>query len=299
MRVGITLPATGNPGAFARHVEDIGLDSVWTGDHLIAVAPKLDSTLLLATAAATTTRIGLGFGVLILALRPVAWAAKQVATLQHLSGDRVLLGIGTGGEVHGDEGWRAAGVPFAERGPRTDAALSVLPDLIAGKPTELDGDSGHSGDSGDRGGPVRLAPGATMPPVLIGDGPQALRRAARLGHGWYPAFLPPAALAAGVRELAERAEAHGHPTPGVTAQVSVGLGDVPTEVVDAQVRGLTAYGMSEAVARLSLVTGGPAAAADRLAALAAAGAERIVGLPFADDNHRQAELLAEAVRLAG
>lgn len=71
MNVGITLPASGNPGAFAKHAEEVGLESVWTGDHLISLAPKLDSTLLLAQAAATTSRLRLGFGVMILALRPV------------------------------------------------------------------------------------------------------------------------------------------------------------------------------------------------------------------------------------
>lgn len=287
MKAGITLPATGDPGAFARHAEDAGLESVWTGDHLIAVAPKLDSTLLLTAAAATTSRLRLGFGVLILALRPVAWAAKQVATLQHLSGDRVLLGVGTGGAVHGDTGWRAVGVPFAERGPRTDAALAVLPDLVAGRSAVVAGEE------------VTLAPGATVPPVLIGGGPAALRRAARLGHGWYPAFLAPAALAAGVRELTERAEAHGRPRPEVTAQVGIGLGDVPAAAVDAHVRGLTGYGMTEEAARAALVTGGPAEAAQRLAELVAAGADRVVGLPFAGDGHRQAELLAAAAELAG
>ena len=275
-RVGITLPADENPGAFARHAEDVGLESVWTGDHLVALAPKLDSTLLLATAAATTTRLRLGFGVLILALRPVAWAAKQVATLQRLSGDRVLLGIGTGGVVHGDTGWVAAGVPFAERGARTDAALEVLPRLVSGQPTNL------------RGREVQLAPGATMPPVLIGGGPAALRRAAKFGHGWYPAFLSPAQLAAAVQDFAGP----------VTAQVGMALGDVPAAALDAQVRALTGYGMTEEDARQSLLTGGPAQAAERLAELRAAGADRVVGLPFSGDHHRQAELLAEAARRA-
>ena len=276
MNVGMMLPADTHPGAFAKHAEDVGLESVWTGDHLIALAPKLDSTLLLATAAAATTRLRLGFGVLILALRPTAWAAKQVATLQLLSGDRVVLGIGTGGAVHGDAGWRAAGVPFAERGPRTDAALALLPDLVAGRPTPIDGDT------------ATLAPGATMPPVLIGGGPVALRRAARFGHGWYPAFLSPADLAAAVQDF----------DGPVTAQVAMALGDVPEAVVDAQVRALSGYGMTEENARATLLTGGPAQAADRLAALRDAGAERVVGLPFGGDHHQQAELLAEAARHA-
>ena len=151
MNVGITLPASGSPGAFAKHAEEVGLESVWTGDHLISRGPKLDSTLTLAQAAATTSRLRLGFGVMILVLRPVAWAAKQIATLQNLSGDRVLLGVGTGGVVHGDAAWRAVGLPYKERLPQTYAALAVLPDLVAGRPTMVNGEK------------ITLSPDATMP----------------------------------------------------------------------------------------------------------------------------------------
>lgn len=86
------MDGVGGIASHARHAEDVGLESVWVGDHLIPLSPVLESTLVLATAAAATERVEIGFGVLILALRPVTWAAKQVATLQHLSGDRVLLG---------------------------------------------------------------------------------------------------------------------------------------------------------------------------------------------------------------
>lgn len=81
--------------------------------------------------------VRIGFGVMVLALRHPAWAAKQIATLQRLSGDRVVLGVGTGGAVHGSGAFEAVGVPYAERGRRTDAALEVLPGLISGKATQL------------------------------------------------------------------------------------------------------------------------------------------------------------------
>jgi alkanesulfonate monooxygenase SsuD/methylene tetrahydromethanopterin reductase-like flavin-dependent oxidoreductase (luciferase family) len=282
MNVGITLPASGSPSAFAQHAEAVGLESVWTGDHLISIAPKLDSTLLLAQAAATTTRLRLGFGVLILALRPVAWAAKQIATLQNLSGDRVVLGVGTGGTIHGDAAWRAVGEPYAERTARTYEALAVLPDLVAGRPATVGGEK------------VTLAPGATMPPVLIGGGPAAMRRAARHGYGWYPAFLPPASLAAAIREFAERADRK----PAVTAQVAMALGDLSSAQVNAQVRMLTSYGMTEEYTRQGMLLGGRDQAAEHLAALFAGGASRVVGLPMGGNNHQQAELLAEAARQA-
>jgi alkanesulfonate monooxygenase SsuD/methylene tetrahydromethanopterin reductase-like flavin-dependent oxidoreductase (luciferase family) len=117
----------------ARHAEQLGLDGIFVGDHLKPAGPYPESMVVLAAAAASTERIHVGVGVMVLALRDPAWAAKQLATLQHVSGRRVVLGVGTGGAVHGTEAWDAVGVPYAERGRRTDEALSLLPGLIAAR----------------------------------------------------------------------------------------------------------------------------------------------------------------------
>ncbi|WP_158851718.1 LLM class flavin-dependent oxidoreductase [Saccharothrix deserti] len=284
MEVGITLPGFGSDAVeHAQHAEGLGLESVWHGDHLIPVNPFLDATLVLATVAAATTRIRLGFGVMVLPLRPVAWAAKQIATLQHLSGERVLLGVGSGGSAHGEAAWRAVDVPFSERGRRTDAALSVLPDLVRGKAVSV------------HGAEVVLAPGAVMPPVLVGG--TALRRAARFGDHWYPAFVPLRAVASGVARLAELAEEHGRPVCGVTVGVSVALGDVPDSVVDHRIRSMTDYGLTEEQAREVVVTGSVSQAREHFARLAEAGADRVVTMPFTEDRFRQAELVAQAAAL--
>jgi alkanesulfonate monooxygenase SsuD/methylene tetrahydromethanopterin reductase-like flavin-dependent oxidoreductase (luciferase family) len=233
-----TRPIIGDVRASARLAEDLGLDSIWSTDHLVASAPILDSTVVLATAAAVTDRITIGFGVLLLALRPVAWAAKQISTLQYMSGDRLVLGVGTGGLAHGDIGWRAAGVTYQGRGRRTDQALRVLPGLVAGRPTVL-----------EDGLEVTLAPGATMPPVLIaGDGTVARRRAAEFGEGWACIGLSPDAVADGVEELARLAADHGRPAPKAT---------IVAPALDAH----------------------PRRAAATLAAYADAGAERVVLAP--------------------
>ena len=152
----------------------------------------LDSSVVLATAAAVTERITIGYGVMLLALRPPAWAAKQISTLQHVSGNRVALGVGTGNPAHGDIGWRAAGMSFADRGRRTDESLQVLPALVTGQPAAL----------GD-GLEVTLSPGAAMPPVLIaGNGERAMRRAAAYGDGWISVGLPPEEVAPACRRWA-------------------------------------------------------------------------------------------------
>src|ERR671937_3073591 len=114
----------------ARYAERLGLDGIFVGDHLKPAGPYPESLVVLAAAAGVTERIHLGLGVLILALRDPAWAAKQLASLQHVSGGRVLLGVGTGGAMHGTEAWEAVGVPWAERSRRTDETLALLPGLI-------------------------------------------------------------------------------------------------------------------------------------------------------------------------
>jgi alkanesulfonate monooxygenase SsuD/methylene tetrahydromethanopterin reductase-like flavin-dependent oxidoreductase (luciferase family) len=201
-----TRPILGDVRESARFAEQAGLDSVWSTDHLVASAPILDGTVVLAAAAGATERITLGFGVMLLALRPVAWAAKQISSLQHVSGHRLVLGVGTGNPVHGDIGWRAAGVPYRDRGLRTDEALRVLPGLVTGQPTVL--------SDGVR---VTLAPGSPMPPILIaGNGTKALRRAAARGDGWAAIGISPAEVAAHLATLEHLAEQHGRPRPRAT-----------------------------------------------------------------------------------
>lgn len=199
-------PVLGDVRASARIAEDVGLDSVWSTDHLVASAPILDSTVVLATAAAVTERITIGFNVMLLALRTVAWAAKQITSLQYVSGGRLVVGVGTGNPAHGDVGWRAAGVPFGERGRRTDDALRVLRRLVAGEPVALDG-----------AGEVSIAPGSPVPPVFVaGDSRRALLRAARYGDGWATIAATPEEVAARVAELGELAAAEGRPAPRAT-----------------------------------------------------------------------------------
>jgi len=107
--IGIFLPSMSAAGqvpgdvvAAARQAEDLGFESVWVIDQLVAGTKMdfFDSTMVLAAAAAVTERVKLGFGVLVLPLRPAVWVAKQIAALQHLSGDRVILGIGIGEDRH-------------------------------------------------------------------------------------------------------------------------------------------------------------------------------------------------------
>jgi len=296
--IGVFLPTLVERGAAlpdmvaaARHAEDLGFESVWAVDQLVAGTgvPILDSGTVLAAAAGATERIRLAYGVMIVPLRPVVWAAKQVASLQHLSGDRVILGVGVGGDRH-DRSWSAAGVPRRERGRRTDAALAVLPDLIAGKPVTIDGAA------------VTLAPGATVPPIVVGGtADAALARTIAHGDGWFAMPVPPPLVAETAGRLAALAQAAGRPAPAVTGSAMVAIdGDPARPGREALTRAISdpdgRFGIPADAVPDMLVTGGPEAVAARLAGLAEIGAERVVVTVAAGDWFRQAELLAEAAR---
>jgi alkanesulfonate monooxygenase SsuD/methylene tetrahydromethanopterin reductase-like flavin-dependent oxidoreductase (luciferase family) len=297
VELGAVLPAMSRrdarPGdipAAARRAEDLGFESVWVVDQLIAGTgvPILDSLTSLAAAAAVTRRVRLGVGVLIVPLRPVAWIAKQVATLQHLSGDRVLLGVGAGGDRH-DASWTAAGIPRRERGRRTDEALRVLPDLLAGKPVRLT----------PGGEEVVLSPAVAVPPLVIGGiSDAAARRAGEFGDEWF-VMAGPQDVPRYQAVAAERAAVHGRPAPAITTSVMVALDGDPAVPDRGTLTGLLTdpdgmFGIPAAQAAGALLAGGPGEIADYLGRLAEAGTHRTIVTIVAGDWSRQAELLAEA-----
>jgi alkanesulfonate monooxygenase SsuD/methylene tetrahydromethanopterin reductase-like flavin-dependent oxidoreductase (luciferase family) len=273
--------------AAARHAEDLGLESVWAVDQLVAGTgvPLVDSTVALAAAAGATTRIGIGYGVLIAPLRPVVWLAKQVASLQVVSRNRVLLGIGAGGDRH-DRSWEAAGVPKRERGRRTDAALAVLPDLIAGRRVDVAGVS------------VELAPGVPVPPVLVGGvADAALARTVEHADGWFALPLEREQLVPVLDRLGTLAAEAGRPRPAVTGSAMVALdGDPAVPGADAIARILTdpdgLFGMPPAAVP-GMVAADAGELAARLAMWDEVGAERVVLTIAAGDWFRQAEIVAD------
>jgi alkanesulfonate monooxygenase SsuD/methylene tetrahydromethanopterin reductase-like flavin-dependent oxidoreductase (luciferase family) len=292
MRVSTNLPAndSGVPDITqARHLEALGYDTVNMPDLLIGDGtPGFDPTLVLAAVAAVTSEIRLGFGVLTLPLRPPAMVAAQIQTLQHLSGSRVVLGVGIGG-FPGSPFWHAAnGAPRAERGRRTDASLALLPRLIRGEPVEV-----IPGEAQEK---VVLAPGAPVPPILIGGNSEAaMRRAVLYGDGWAPSLLTPQALAGGAARLREIADELGRPVPSISVGGHAFLAGDTAAAQERFVRSLVdVHGMPPEEAASVAVTGSPAQVAERLAAYAEAGADEVgLGLD-GDEWQRQAELLAEA-----
>ena len=197
--------------------------------------PVLDSLVVLATAAATTERVAIGTGVLLVGLRPIAWVAKQIATLQVLSGGRGPSSVSAPAD-RGPTSGRPLGVPFTERGRRTDRALALLPPLLAGADVVL--------DELDGAPTVALAPVAPLPPVWVGGGSRVARRRALAHDGtWFPSMVLPADVGAGRADLRALAAELARPVPPIAVGLfgSLGPDGVPASHLAAGISG--SYGV--------------------------------------------------------
>jgi probable F420-dependent oxidoreductase len=205
--------------ACARAAEQAGIDDLWVADH-IAIPPDdaegsdgryLDPLATLAFLAGATQRIGLGTGVLVLPYRPALATAKWVATIQELSGGRLLLGVGAGWM---EAEFRAVGVPRSRRGRITDETLEFLHRCFSRDEVEVNGQ------------PFLFRPRPAPPPIFVGGAaPQALRRAVRFGDGWMPMRGDPAALRPLIEQLRRDMAAAGKPRAEAVVMTSLPLDD--------------------------------------------------------------------------
>jgi alkanesulfonate monooxygenase SsuD/methylene tetrahydromethanopterin reductase-like flavin-dependent oxidoreductase (luciferase family) len=272
----------------ARRIEELGFESVWVPDLIIGDGtPTLEAALTLAAVAAVTERVTVGFSVLVVPLRPAPWLATQIATLQHLSGNRLVLGVGSGG-FPGSPFWQSLDAPVRERGRVTDATLELLPRLLAGVPVTL---------AEDRP-PLTLAPSAPMPPVLVGGSERAFHRVLAHGQGWFPSLLSPADLAPAVTRLRDLASERGLPTPTVTVggHAVLGTDETARTAYDALVRNLidVHHMAPDVAARTPMTARTPEELAEIFTAYEAAGADRVVTGADNGDWHTQLEFMAQA-----
>lgn len=205
----------------ASAAEAAGIESLWTVEHVLVPVgyrsrypysktgrmpgredmPIPDPLVWLGYAAAVTATLRLATGVLILPQREPPYVAKQFATLDVLSGGRAIAGVGVGWLA---EEFAAVGVPFEERGARTDESIQALRSLWSPRAEPFRGRfyRWEAVESNPR--PVRPE---GIPIVVGGHSAPAARRAARLGDGFFPARGAPDELArlfGIVREECER-----------------------------------------------------------------------------------------------
>lgn len=282
-------PAPEHYRRIAETAEAAGFDSLWAGDHIAFHHPLLDVTVALATFAAVTERVFLGAGVLLLPLRAPALVAREFASLDYLSGGRVILGVGVGGERAQD--FEAVGVPVRERGARTDEAMLALRELFSGRPASFDGRFFAFDAISIEPAPAQ--PGG--PPLWVGGrSDAAIRRAARLGDGWIPIWVSPERYAEGIAQVRDA-------DPSVTAAVVLpALVGGTTEEARLYLSRRYATEFSTHAIERYCVVGSQAQCAERAAEYVAAGAQHVVFHPAVEPAglHEQVELLAEVAHAA-
>jgi probable F420-dependent oxidoreductase len=172
----------------ARLAEELGYDSLWVADHVVMADPSprmspaqsmLDPLLSLTWLAAHTSTIQLATGIVILPQRQPAVLAKQLATLDVLSGGRLMFGIGVGwqeAEMH------ACGAEMDERGARANEYLAAMRALWTTEKAEYHGRFVDFAGVTAYPRPVQQ-PGPRL--VMGGYSPATFRRTVRLAHGWY------------------------------------------------------------------------------------------------------------------
>lgn len=220
--------------------EEAGFESAWTVEHTVVPEgyqsaypyspdgkmaggahdfPLPDPLIWMAYVAAATTTIKLGTGILILPQHSVVVAAKQIATLDVMSGGRVLLGIGVGWLK---EEFEAIGVPFDNRGARTDEYVAALRCLWGEDAPTFDGEFVRFERAYCRPQPLN----GSVPVIVGGHSKAAARRAGRLGDGFFPAR----GVSVELIQLARDAAAAAGRDPDaleITTSVPENLDDIP------------------------------------------------------------------------
>lgn len=182
-------PATA--ARIARLAEDAGLESLWTAEHVVLPDPQappsplppqaklLDPAVSLAFVAAHTRRVRLATGIVILPQRNPVVLAKEMASVDVVSGGRLELGIGAG---YLEPEFAAIGAPFADRGARTDEYLDAMVALWTEEKPRFDGRYVRFAGVDAHPRPVQRP----HPPIHVGgQSPGAYRRAVTRGRGWY------------------------------------------------------------------------------------------------------------------
>jgi probable F420-dependent oxidoreductase len=226
--------------------EEAGFESIWTVEHVVvpdsyeslypySADGKMtadnslaipDPLIWLTYVAGVTKRIKLATGVLILPQRNPVVLAKTLASIDHLSGGRMLLGIGVGWL---QEEFDALGVPFTDRGPRTDDYVHAMRALWRAEgPASYNGPFARFDNIW-----CRPRPAGDIPVIVGGQTKLAARRAGRLGDGYFPARSQPWEL---IDEMRRAAEAAGRDPDSI--EITVSAPDDPAEIAELERRGL-------------------------------------------------------------
>ncbi|MGH2979594.1 MAG: LLM class flavin-dependent oxidoreductase [Solirubrobacterales bacterium] len=269
---------------FARRADQRGFSTLGTIDRI--VYPNYEPLLALAAAAAVTERIKLGTTILITPYRPNATLlAKEALTLDHMSGGRLVLGVGIGAR---DDDYETSGIPLKGRGATLDRQLDQMKRVWDG---ELTGYSGPVGPSRVRAG---------RPEVLVGGGVDAAaERAAKHGSGWIMGGGAPeqfAEFSPKVDEAWQRAGRDGKPHKACLAYF--GLGPNAQSDIEHSIKHYYAWLGEYGDQIAASVATSQEMVQDYLQAFESAGCDELILFPSSKDP-AQVDLLADAAGLGG
>jgi alkanesulfonate monooxygenase SsuD/methylene tetrahydromethanopterin reductase-like flavin-dependent oxidoreductase (luciferase family) len=208
------------PRAFLAQAAEAGIDHICCGDHVSFFTGTGFDGLVQATAlAALHPTLPIYTGVYLLPLRHPVLVARQLADIERLAPGRLIFGVGVGGEDRHEVS--ICGVDPATRGLRMNECLTIVRELLTGKPTTFHGTFFDLDEA------VIAPPAATIPIIVGGRSDAAIRRAGRLGDGWLGIWNSARRFAAAVEMAAQEAARAGRPGPPArhAMQVWCGLAD--------------------------------------------------------------------------
>jgi probable F420-dependent oxidoreductase len=261
VRIGVRLPGGRDMTRetlerVARWADELGFASVWLSDHVIMPArvdseypyagnhrwpnppnhPWIDPFVALAWAAAVAPHVQLGTSVVILPLRHPIHLAKQVASLDYLSGGRVILGVGAGWMA---EEFQLLGVPYEDRGRRSVEMVRLMRKLWTGEPTTFEGRTWNMPFGQMAPAPVQRS----VPIIWGGHTEPTFRRIARVGDGWHPLRLSLDEVRAGLDRIRTLATEFGRDPASLTTIVRPGA-----PLTEASLASYASMGISHIVA---------------------------------------------------
>ena len=275
------------------------MDSVWVGDSLVA-KPRLEPLSTLAALASHTSSVRLGTAVLLPALRHPVLMAQTMATVDLISGGRLVVGAGVGGAFNDEQRgeWTAAGVDAKRRARRFEEIVEIAKGLGPGEPHSHEGRHFNL-DS------VRMLPAATQPegiPWLLATHfragrPAQMDRAARIGDGVIAISDTPSEFAETIAQVDAKAEEYGRDTTNrenvfyLTVNLNDDEGAAKADAEDWLMR---YYGANIWGTRWGPF-GGVQNVVDRMAAYVEAGADTVIVRLATFDSERQLDVFLEQI----
>lgn len=296
MGIGIGFGVAGFPfssaeafGQWVDLLEERGADSVWFSERLVSSAPTLEPMAAIGMALGRTRRLKAGMNAVVVPLRDPLVLAKECATLDYLSGGRLLPVFGVGDERAPE--WRATGREPRGRGAAADEALEIMARVWTGERLTFEGRHYRYREAVISPLPVQQP----LPLWIGGSSAAAIQRTARLGTGWLAGLQTPAQVAPVVAAVRRAAAEAGRSIDDdhYGAGFSYRFGSIDEPVVQRQLAGLARLpGVGDPAALVAV--GGAEEIAQRFREFIAAGVSKFVVRPIAENDD---DLVAQTARL--